>query len=175
MSGVEYFQRHALSVPLRRWLIARYPRLMRLGRLLAVFVALIWALGCKRSRDLGDVQRINLDLRNVAPIGYEICASRPPTLQHANLNLELYLPQKLDLPPDAPGGVKYIEFPGQHDVDVYRNLTSTRLLYTKGDLTVKNGTLTLRTKLEMARLPKGQYVLGISGDPFFAYCTVNLK
>jgi hypothetical protein len=35
--------------------------------------------------------------------------------------------------------------------------------------------LTIHVKLPLSKLAKGRYVLGISGDPYFAYCTVDLQ
>ena len=142
--------------------------------LLAVSCAIALLYGCK-SRD--EIKTITIDLNQTAPIGYEICAIRPPKLARRNVELLFQMPSRLEIPPDQQDfGAKYIEFrPGRHEVDLYKNLHSARLLYTKGELALEAGVPTIRARLDMAKLSKGTYVLGISGDPFFAYCTVDLQ
>jgi len=133
--------------------------------------------GCKvRTRESGETHLV-LDLSKVAPIGYEICADRPPRFSAANLDLQLQMPQRIAIPPDQQNfGAKSIEFRmGRHDIDLYQDLHSGRLLHAKGDIAMEVGVPTLRVKLELTKLPKGRYVLGVSGDPFFAYCTVDLQ
>jgi hypothetical protein len=102
--------------------------------LLAVSFAIALLYGCK-SRD--EIKTITIDLNKTAPIGYEICASQPPKLARRNVELLFQMPARLEIPPDQQDfGAKYIEFrPGRHEVDLYKNLHSARLLYTKGDLT----------------------------------------
>jgi hypothetical protein len=48
-------------------------------------------------------------------------------------------------------------------------------MYTKGELAMEAGKPTIHLRLDASRLPAGKYVLGIGGDPFFAYCTVDLQ
>jgi hypothetical protein len=87
------------------------------------------------------------------------------------------MPTRLDIPPEQRyNSVEFVEFrPGRHHVDVYRNLHSARLLYTEGNLAMESGVPTIRAHLDMTKLSRGKYILGISGDPFFAYCTVDVQ
>jgi hypothetical protein len=84
--------------------------------------------GCKsatrESRD--GTYAVTIDLNKIAPIGYEVCADRPPRLSRANLDLRLQLPSRIEIPPSQQKyGAKYVEFkPGQHEIDVYRELHS---------------------------------------------------
>ena len=119
----------------------------------------------------------NVDLSSRAPIGYEICADRNVELPRANMNLKLLVPERVEIPPDAQQfGAKYVEFrPGHHFVDLYRDLDSPRLMHTTGELAMEAGKPTIHFTLEANQLPAGKYVLGISGDPFFAYCTLTLQ
>lgn len=91
--------------------------------------------------------------------------------------LKIRLPEKFEIPPDQQKwGAKAIVFrPGDHDLDLYKDLHSGRLLYTHSPLSIENGVRTIKVRLDTGKLPKGQYVLGISGDPFFAYCPVQLQ
>ncbi len=50
-------------------------------------------------------------------------------------------------------------------------LRFSHLLYTKEALAVEGGVPTIRARVDAAKLPKGKYVLAMSGDPFFAYCS----
>jgi hypothetical protein len=136
-------------------------------------------MGCKSgvkasSEDSADV---NVDLSNRAPIGYEICANRNVQLPRANIDLKLLMPEKVEIPPDAQQyGAKDVEFrPGRHPVDLYRTLDSPRLMHTAGQLAIEDGKPTIHFKLEASQLPAGKYVLGVGGDPFFAYCTLTLQ
>lgn len=150
----------------------------RLLSSLAVATGIV-LVGCKSAtRESHDgAYAVTIDLNKVAPIGYEVCADRPPRLSRANLDLRIQLPSRIEIPPSQQNyGAKYVEFkPGQHEVDVYRDLHSARLLFTRGSLIVENNVPTVRVKLQMAKLPEGRYILGVSGDPFFAYCTVDLR
>jgi hypothetical protein len=139
--------------------------------LLAVSFAIVLLFGCN------SIPTVTIDLNKTAPIGYEICAGHPPRLERRNLQLLLQMPTRLDIPPEQRyNSVEYVEFrPGHHDVDIYRDLHSVRVLYTKGNLSVEAGVPTIRAQLDMTKLSKGKYVVGISGDPFFAYCTVDLQ
>jgi hypothetical protein len=86
------------------------------------------------------------------------------------------LPNRLELPPDAYVGVKEIDFrPGEHTIDVYRHLNSGRLFSTNGTIISVGGVPTLNVKLKMGALPSGQYVVGIRGDPYFGYCTIDFE
>lgn len=126
-------------------------------------------------------KEVVVDLRFTAPIGYEFCAGKsakgddtqPPRLPHKNLALTLRLPPRItNLPPDA--GAKEIVFrPGKHAVDVYKHLDSGRLIHTYGTIHMEGNTPVLNTKLAMADWPPGRYVVGIGGDPFFGYCTID--
>jgi len=99
--------------------------------------------------------------------GVAVSRSRPQTV---------HLPKRLGLPPDAYMGVKEIDFrPGEHTVDVYRHLNSERLFTTNGTITSVGGVPILSVKLKMGELPSGQYVVGISGDPYFGYCTIDFE
>jgi hypothetical protein len=40
---------------------------------------------------------------------------------------------------------------------------------------MSGGVPTIRVKLDLTPLPAGRYVLGISGHPYFAYCTVEIR
>ena len=48
-------------------------------------------------------------------------------------------------------------------------------MHVKGDLAAEAGTPMIRVKLDMSNRAKGKYELGISGDPFFAYCSVDVQ
>jgi hypothetical protein len=146
---------------------------------LAISIAIILLFGCNSGPPgpHNGFVNVTIDLNKIAPIGYEICADHPPKLSGGNVDLMLRMPQRLEIPPDQQHlGAKYVEFrPGRHEVSVYRDLHSARLLYTEADLAMEEGVPTIRVKLEMAKLSKGRYVLGISGNPFFTYCTVDLQ
>ncbi len=146
---------------------------------LAVSIAVILLFGSNcgnRERRNGPVN-VTIDLSKTAPIGYEICADKPPKLSRGNLDLRLQMPERIEIPADPQHeGARYVEFrAGEHEVDLYRDLHSGRLLHTRGSLVIEGGVPTVRAKLETNKLTKGRYVLGISGDPFFAYCTVDLE
>ena len=136
-------------------------------------------IGCKSQfqRNPDGSVKVNIDLNKIAPIGYEICKERPVTLSRGIVDLKLLMPERIEIPAEfRKFGANYVEFhPGQHEVDLYKNLHSARVVYTKGDLTVEAGVPTIRVKLDTSKLSKGPYVLGISGDPFFAYCTVDVQ
>ncbi len=89
----------------------------------------------------------------------------------------MLMPERIEIPPETQQyGAKFVEFhPGRHEIDLYRNLHSARVVHTKGDLAVEAGVRTIRVKLDTSKLSKAKYVLGISGDPFFAYCTVDVQ
>ena len=146
---------------------------------LAVSIGLGMLLCCKsatrESRD--GYTAVTIDLNTIAPIGYEICGGKPPKLSHENFDLRITMPARFEIPPEQENyGAKYVEFkPGQHEVDVYKNRHSARLLWTRGSLEMEDRVPTIHVKLPLAKLSKGRYVLGISGDPYFAYCTVDLQ
>ena len=145
--------------------------------LLAMLAATSFSFGCTTRRSGDDAIRVTLDLNKTAPIGYEICASHPPQLARENVDLSVQLPPLIDISSErGTFGVKAIRFvPGQHDVDVYRDLHSPRVLWTKGNLSMRNSTPVLNVKLRLAELGKGRYILGFAGEPYFAYCTVDLQ
>ncbi len=120
---------------------------------------------------------VSVDFSSRAPIGYEICTDRNVQLPRSNINLTLMMPNKIEVPPEAQHlGAKYVEFrPGHHVVDLYRDLNSPRLMHTAGELAIEAGKPTIHFRLDANQLPAGKYVLGISGDPFFAYCTLTLQ
>jgi hypothetical protein len=128
-------------------------------------------------------QPVTLDLRFTAPTGYEFCAGKssrgdsadPQKLPHKNLDLTIRLPSKIELPPDAHGAKEIVFRPGRHEVDVYKHLDSGRLIAAHGMITMDGDTPTLRVKLDMSQWPPGRYVIGISGDPFFGYCTMDFQ
>jgi hypothetical protein len=147
--------------------------------LLAAILICPLLMGCKSgvqasSQNSADVK---IDLNSRAPTGYEICADRNVQLPRANINLKLLMPERVEIPIDAQQfGAKYVEFhSGLHDIGLYRKLDSPRLMYTKGELAMEAGKPTIHFRLDASQLPAGKYVLGISGDPFFAYCTVDLQ
>lgn len=144
----------------------------------AVIVAILLTLlvGCK-SHGRDGVVNVTVDLNKTAPIGYEICGDRGPKLARGVVDLKLLMPGRIEIPADIEQyGAKFVEFrPGRHEIDLYRNLHSARVVYTKADLAMEGGVPTVRVKLDTSRLSKGKYVLGISGDPFFAYCTVDIE
>jgi len=131
------------------------------------------------------LKKVTLDLRFTAPVGYEFCTGksekgddRPPEkLAHTNLNLTMRLPEKITgLPADALFGAKEIVFrPGERDVDVYKHLDSGRLIHTHGTIHLENGRPVLNVLLNMGDWPPGRYVVGIGGDPFFGYCTIDFE
>ncbi len=136
--------------------------------------------GCKapsRPEDSEGGVGASIDLSSIAPIGYEICSGRDVALSRGNIALSLRMPLTVEVPPEAAqNGPQHIEFrPGQHAIDLYKDLHTARLIHTEGELTVENGTPIVRVRLDTSALSTGKYVLGISGDPFFAYCTVNLS
>jgi len=59
-------------------------------------------------------------------------------------------------------------------VSAYPN-GALRVMRVKGDLVVEADAPTIRVKLDASNLTKGKYELGISGDPFFAYCSVDMQ
>ena len=120
---------------------------------------------------------VSIDLSNSAPIGYEICEEKSITLSRGIVDLNLRMPERIEIPAeDRQYGTKYIEFhPGSHEVDLYKNLHSARVMHMKGDLAVEAGAPMIRVKLDTSNLTKGKYELGISGDPFFAYCAVDMQ
>jgi len=128
-------------------------------------------------------EQVTLDLRFTAPTGYEFCAGKssrgdsvdPQKLPHRNLDLSIRLPSKIELRPDAHGAKEIVFRPGRHDVDVYKHLDSGRLIAAHGLITMDGDTPTLRVNLDMGQWPPGRYVIGISGDPFFGYCTMDFE
>jgi len=110
---------------------------------------------------------VMLDLRR-APIGYEFCADRPPKLDRRGTELMIYLPPAVEFPADAASGASQITFSaGRNDVDAYKTRDKDRLLWATGDITITDQKLTLKVKLPFEKLDKGQYILGIRGDPYF--------
>ncbi len=142
-----------------------------------VGVALLVGCRSQTRRNPDGTVEVSVDLNKIAPIDYEICANRPPKLSRGVVDLQLQMPERMEIPPEEQEfGAKYVEFrPGKHEIDLYRNLHSARVLYTKGDLAMEAGVPTIRVKLDTSRLSRGKYVLGIGGDPFFAYCTIDLQ
>lgn len=136
-------------------------------------------MGCKSAVKASSESSsdLSVDLRSMAPIGYEICADRNVQLPLANINLTMMVPDKIEIPPEAQHlGAKYVEFhPGHHVVDLYHDLHSPRLMHTGGEIAIEAGKPTIHFRLDAHQLPAGKYVLGISGDPFFAYCTLTLQ
>ncbi len=157
--------------------------------LVAIFAVLIaagaWTYRLLKAEPAkpGNVHKVTLDLRFTAPIGYEFCTGksekgddRPPEkVAHTNLNLTMRLPGKITgLPADALFGTKEIVFrPGERDVDVYKHLDSGRLIHTHGTIHLENGRPVLNVLLNMGEWPPGRYIVGIGGDPFFGYCTID--
>jgi hypothetical protein len=144
-----------------------------------VLILIFSAIDCtsrRRATDAANTRTVVIDLRHMAPIGYEFCKPDPPKLPRRNLQLTVQLPKRLELPPDAYMGVKEIDFrPGAHTVDLYRHLNSGRLFSINGTITSVKGVPTLKVKLKMGELPSGRYVVGISGDPYFGYCTIDFE
>jgi hypothetical protein len=143
----------------------------------SIAVILLFGSNCGTREPRNGRVNVTIDLNKTAPIGYEFFADKPPKLARGNLDLRLQMPERIEIPPNAHYlNAKYVEFrPGEHEVDVYRDLRSPRVLYTRGSLAMEEGVPTIRVRLETNKLSKGKYVLGISGDPFFAYCTVDLQ
>ena len=182
-----------VTIPKRRLLVRRtalpYPygscnlTFMKVRKMMVVvfLIATLSMAGCKaRSSKVSestDSIAVSIDLTKVAPMGYEISGDHPLAIDRGKLILSIRLPEKFEIPPDQQKwGAKAIVFkPGDHDLDLYKNLHSGRLLYTHAPLSIENGVRTIKVKLDTGKLPKGQYVLGISGDPFFAYCPVQLQ
>jgi len=129
-----------------------------LSAVAAISIAILLVLSCGSRTDRAgkEAVSVHIDLDTVAPIGYEICADRTPKLSHANLDLALQMPEKIEIPAgELEMSAKNIEFtPGRHEIDVYRNLNSGRLLRT-GTLTTEGGVPTIRARLEAGKLPKG--------------------
>jgi len=146
---------------------------------LVVSILISTLIGCKSQYHTNPDGSVNvsIDLNKIAPIGYEICKKGAVKLSRGSVDLKLLMPERVEIPAEFQEyGAKYVEFhPGRHEVDLYKNLHSARVVYTKGDLAVEAGVPTIRVKLDTSKLSKGQYVLGISGDPFFAYCTVDVQ
>jgi hypothetical protein len=161
-------------------------KFLRVALLLLCGSALAWTyrwVQTRRKTEREQALQTTLDFRAVAPIGYEFCAGKsragddrvPDRLQRQNLRLRIVLPDKItDLPPDAPFGAKEIVFhPGKTDVDLYQKLTVERLFHTHGTIEKQGANSVLQVDLNLAAWPAGRYILGIGGDPFFAYCTVE--
>lgn len=157
-----------------------------IGTLFAVLLAAgawIYRFEKGRAAEAKDIKTVKIDLRFTAPVGYEFCTGksakgddrRPEKVAHTNVNLMMRLPPRITgLPPDAPDGVKEIVFrPGKRDVDVYKHLDSGRLIHTQGTIHLEDGKPVLNVLLKMDDWPPGQYVVGIAGDPFFGYCTID--
>lgn len=147
--------------------------------LLAISIGMLLAVNCgsHSQQDRDGVFHVTIDLNKIAPIGYEICGDRPARLSRANLDLRVQMPQRIEIPRENQQfGAKFVEFrPGRHEIDVYRNLHSARVLWTDGELAIEAGVPIIRAKLDTRKLSSGRYVLGISGDPYFAYCTMDLS
>jgi hypothetical protein len=47
------------------------------------------------------------------------------------------------------------------------------IICTCGTIRFEGNQPVLNVKLDMAEWPPGQYVIGIRGDPFFGYCTID--
>jgi hypothetical protein len=146
-----------------------------------LLIATLSMAGCKarsgKTSEGSDSRAVSIDLTKVAPMGYEIFGDHPLVIGRGRLILTIQLPEKFEIPPDQQKwGAKTIVFkPGDHDVDLYKDLHSGRLLYTHAPLSIKNGVRTIKVKLDTGKLPNGQYMLGISGAPFFAYCPLQLQ
>ena len=143
-------------------------------------IFIVTLMGCKSQTRINPdgSANVSIDLSNSgAPIGYEICEEKSITLSRGLVDLKLRMPERIEIPAeDQQYGTKYIEFhPGPHVVDLYKNLHSARVMHVKGDLAVEAGAPTIRVKLDTSNLTKGKYELGISGDPFFAYCSVDMQ
>jgi len=99
----------------------------------------------------------------------------PKKLPHKDLDLTIRLPSKIELPGDAYGAREIVFRAGQYDVDVYKHLDSGRLIAARGTITMDGDIPTLRVRLNMSQWPPSRYVIGISGDPFFGYCTMDFE
>ena len=175
------------GVPRRTALPDRYGScnltLMKLRSIVVVvfLIATLSMAGCKARSNMvsknGDGVPLVIDLTKIAPIGIEISGDHPLAIPRGKVLLTIQLPEKFEIPPDQQKlGAKAIVFkPGDHDVDLYKDLHSGRLLYTHASLSIENSVPTIKVKLDTGKLPSGQYMLGISGDPFFAYCPVRLQ
>jgi len=154
---------------------------VRRTTVVVLLIATLGMAGCKaRGKTVsknGDGVPVVIDLSKIAPIGIEITGHHPLTVPRGKVLLTIQLPERFEIPPDQQKlGAKAIVFkPGDHDIDLYKDLHSGRLLYTHAPLLIENGVPTIEVKFDTGKLPSGQYVLGISGDPFFAYCPVQLQ
>src|ERR1700730_159263 len=76
---------------------------------LAITLLFGWKSRLQESRD--QINKVTIDLNKTAPIGYEICADRPTKLSRENLELQMQMPAKLEIPPDQQEfGAQYVEF-----------------------------------------------------------------
>jgi hypothetical protein len=150
----------------------------------------LFVVGCRSNRqgnlqndERGQAKFVTLDLRFTSPLGHEFCAgesaqgdsANPRKLPHNDLNLTVQLPRKIELPPEASPEKEIVFRPGQHDVDVYKHLDSGSLIAARGTITMESDTPVLRVRLDMSKWPPGRYVVGISGDPLFGYCTMDFE
>jgi hypothetical protein len=137
--------------------------------------------GCKarsgRTSEDSDSRAVSIDLTKVAPMGFEISGDHPLAVPRGKVNLTIRLPERIEIPSDQQKwGAEAIVFrPGRYEVDLYKNLQYERLLRMRAPVSIENGVPTAKVKLDTGKLSNGQCVLGISGDPFFAYCPVQLQ
>ena len=145
--------------------------------LTSIFIMTLMSCKSQNHTNPDGSANVSIDLSNSAPIGYEICEEKSITLSRGIVDLKLRMPDRIEIPAeDQQHGTKYIEFhPGPHVVDLYKDLHSARVMHMKGDLAVEAGAPMIRVQLDTSNLTKGKYELGISGDPFFAYCTVDMQ
>ena len=145
-------------------------------------IAALSMVGCKTrtskvSKNDGGVP-VTIDLGKYAPMGYEFSGKFRLIIPRGNLALSIDLPDEFPIAPSQQknGEPKAIVFnPGKHEVGLFKNLQSGWLLEADGYISDQNGVLTLKVKMDTAKFPNGQYVLGISGDPYFAYCPLTLQ
>ena len=154
---------------------------VRRTTVVVLLIATLAMAGCKARSSMvskhGDGVPLVIDLSKTAPIGIEISGDHALTVPRGKVIVTIQLPEKLEIPPDQQKwGAKALVFKsGDHDIDLYKDLHSGRLLYTRAPLSIVNGVPTIEVKLDTGKLPSGQYVIGISGDPFFAYCPLQLQ
>ena len=160
------------------------PRTLMLLALLAVCGAVAaWTYRWIHNRQTAQSDKpviATLDLRFTALIADEFCAGKsqagddraPERLAHQECSPVNCVASQDQ--PDAPFGAKQIVFhPGKTNVDLYKHLDSGRLVHTHGMIELRGNKPVLKVDLELAAWPPGRYILGIAGDPFFAYCTFD--
>lgn len=135
-----------------------------------------------KAEEEAKLPHVTLDFRFTAPEGYLICGGdlnrrpdepSPHRFPHKNLLLQLGLPARIEAPQGEPHPTPIVFHTGRTDVDVYKHLDSGRLIATHGTIHMDGGQPVLKVELNMADWPPGRYVVGIAGDPLFAYCTVD--